>query len=49
MAAVAYDLPNAPADVKVFYQSEPASSVLQRKIFASSAKSNYVSVFRSEK
>ena len=32
MAAVAYELPNAPTDVKVFYQSKPASSVLQRKI-----------------
>merc|ERR1712131_41626 len=30
MAAVAYELQNPPTDVKVFYQSKPASSVLQR-------------------
>ena len=32
MAAVAYELPNAPEDVKVFYQLKPAPSVQQRKI-----------------
>ena len=44
MAAVAYELQNPPTDVKVFYQSKPASSVLQRKLLRKSLLRNFMPI-----